>query len=68
MTVKFEGWRSGTVETAEVLTSFWENAKGERIGFVSNWRREPSELTITHADGRVEKRTLAPLETIELAK
>ena len=65
-TVKFEGWRSGTVETTEVLTSFWENAKGERIGFASNWRSEPSELKITHTDGRVETRSLAPLETIEL--
>ena len=65
-TVAYEGWRSGTVETAEVLTSFWENAKGERIGFASNWRREPSELKITYADGRAETRVLAPLETIVL--
>jgi hypothetical protein len=64
--VDFEGWKSGSVETSEVLTSFWENAKGERIGFASNWRREPSELKITHADGRVEMRTIAPLETIEI--
>ena len=67
-TVKFEGWVSGTVETTEVLTSFWENDKGKRIGFASNWRREPSELKITHADGRIETRTLAPLEVIELRK
>ncbi len=65
-TVEYRGWASGTVETTEILTSFWENAKGERIGFASNWRQEPSELKITHADGRVETRTLAPLETIEL--
>ena len=64
--VDYEGWQSGSVETTEVLTSFWENEKGERIGFASNWRREPSELKITHADGRVETRTLAPLATIEL--
>ena len=50
-----------------MLTSFWENAKGERIGFASNWRREPSELRITYADGRAETRRLAPLETIEIA-
>ena len=56
----------GTVETTEVLTSFWENAKGERIGFASNWRQEPSDLTLTYPDGRVEKRRLAPLEAIEL--
>ena len=64
--IGYTGWRSGDVEVEEVLTSFWENAKGERIGFASNWRREPSELKITRADGRVETRTLAPLETIEL--
>jgi hypothetical protein len=49
------------------LTSFWENAAGERIGFASNWRREPADLKITRANGRVETRTLAPLETIELS-
>ncbi|MBR4651994.1 MAG: hypothetical protein IKO72_01415 [Kiritimatiellae bacterium] len=64
--VEFEGWRSGTVATVEVLTSFWENAKGERIGFASNWRSDSSDLKITHKDGRVETRRLAPLETIEL--
>ena len=57
---------TGEVETKEVFTSFWENAKGERVGFASNWRREPSELKITYSDGRVETRTLAPLETIEI--
>ena len=65
-TVDYEGWTSGSVETTEVLTSFWENADGERIGFASNWRREPSELKITRPDGRVETRILAPLETIEI--
>ena len=55
-----------SMEVEEVLTSFWENAKGERIGFASNWRREPSELKITYADGRAETRVLAPLETIVL--
>lgn len=64
--VDYVGWESGSVDTTEVLTSFWENETGERIGFASNWRREPSELKITRADGRVETRTLAPLETIEL--
>ena len=60
--VKYEGRKTGTVETTEVLASFWENLEGERICFAVNWRREPSELRITHADGRVETRTLAPLE------
>ena len=64
--VDFRGRQHGTLETTEVLTSFWENAKGERIGFASNWRQEPSDLKITHADGRVEVRRLAPHETIEL--
>ena len=58
--------RQYSPEVSEVLVSFWENAKGERIGFASNWRQEPSNLRITHADGRVETRTLAPLEVIEL--
>ncbi len=65
-TVEYQGWQSGMVETVEVLTSFWENAKGEKIGFASNWRQEPSSLQITHADGRVETRILAPLETVEI--
>ena len=38
----------------------------ERIGFATNWRREPSDLKITHADNQTETRHLAPLETIEL--
>lgn len=65
-TIRYTGWGSGTIEVDEVLTSFWENAKGERICFASNWRKEPSVLKITHADGRVEARTLAPLEVIAL--
>ena len=56
----------GVVETKEVFTSFWENAGGERVGFASNWRQEPSALKITHRDGRVEMRQLSPLEVIEL--
>ena len=39
---------------------------GERIGFASNWRQEPSDLKITYADGRVDTRRLAPLETITI--
>lgn len=57
----------GAVDTTEVLTSFWENAEGERIGFASNWRQEPSGLTVTYPDGRVETHRLTPLETIVLA-
>ena len=53
-------------DVPEVFVSFWENAKGERIGFANNWRREPSDLKITSADGQTETRRLAPLETIEL--
>lgn len=56
----------GEAEVPSVVTSFWENAKGERIGFATNWKREPSEFKVTHADGRAEIRRLAPLETIEL--
>ncbi len=57
---------AGSVDTSEVFTSFWENSKGERIGFASNWRQEPCDLKVTRPDGRVETRRLAPLETIEL--
>ncbi len=53
-------------DVPEVFVSFWENEKGERIGFATNWRREPSDLRITHADGQTGTRRLAPLETIEL--
>ena len=53
-------------EVSEVLVSFWENAKGERIGFATNWRSEPSDLKITRSYGQTETRRLAPLETIEL--
>ena len=55
-----------SVEVPEVIVSFWENAKGARIGFATNWRHEPSELKISGADGQAEIRRLAPLETIEL--
>ena len=65
-TVEYKGWASGTVSTTEILTSFWENSNGERIGFASNWRREPSELRLTYADGSAETHTLAPFETIEI--
>ena len=67
VTLPFTLWGvKSSIEVQEVLTSFWENAKGEQIGFASNWRTQPSNITITHLDGRVETRTLAPLETIEL--
>jgi len=55
-----------SVEVPEVIVSFWENAKGERLGFATNWRHESSELKISGADGQAEIRRLAPLETIEL--
>ena len=58
--------RQYSPEVSEVFVSFWENAKGERIGFATNWRREPSDLKITRSDGQTETRRLAPLETIEL--
>ena len=56
----------GVVEVESVAVSFWENAKGERIGFATNWRREPADLKIIHVNGQTETRRLAPLETIEL--
>ena len=54
-----------TIHT-DVMVSFWENARGERIGFATNWRREPTDLKIIHVNGPTETRRLASLETIEL--
>ena len=58
--------QEGVAELESVVVSFWENAKGERIGFATNWRRVPSDLKITRSNGRTETRRLAPLETIEI--
>ena len=66
--VSYSGWGSGMMETCDILTSFWEDAKGERMGFATNWRLAPSDLRITHKDGRCEVRMLAPLETIEITQ
>ena len=55
-----------TIDTTEVLTSFWQNRKGERIGFASNWTRHPARLTLAWPDGTRETRLLAPLETVTL--
>lgn len=65
-TVSFTGWENGSVETKAVLTSFWENANGEKIGFATNWRREVSTLNLTYNDGKTKSLVLSPLETIEL--
>ena len=54
------------IDTTEVLTSFWQNRKGERIGFASNWTRHPASLTLAWPDGTRETRLLAPLETVTL--
>ena len=66
-TVSFTGWENGSVETKAVLTSFWENANGEKIGFATNWRREVSTLNLTYNDGKTKRLVLSPLETIELS-
>ena len=54
------------IETSEVIVSFWENDAGKRLGFATNWKAEPSEITIVHGDGSRETRTVPPCETIEL--
>ncbi len=56
----------GSIEVPEILVSFWEDARGRRIAFATNWRQEPSDLKITYADGSAETRTIAPLETVEI--
>jgi hypothetical protein len=65
-TVSFTGWEKGAVETSSILVSFWENPKGQRIGFATNWRREASAFEITSGNGKQQTRILSPLETIEL--
>ena len=55
-----------SVEVPEVFVSFWENAKGERIGFATNWCLERSELKTVRPDGSEKVVRLAPLETIEI--
>ena len=65
--ITYEGWGAkGEIEVQSVFVSFWENAKGERIGFATKWRSEPSELRISHDDGQIKTLRLSPLETIEL--
>ena len=60
-------WGSaGEAELPGVITSFWENDAGKRIGFATNWTSEPGEIIIVHADGRRETRAIPPCETIEL--
>ena len=64
--VKLRVTKEADVDVPEVTVSFWENSKGERIGFATNWRHEPAELKITRPEGQTETRRLAPLETVEL--
>ena len=54
------------IETSEVIVSFWENDADKRLGFATNWKTEPSEITIVHGDGSRETRTVPPCGTIEL--
>ena len=46
--------------------SFWENDAGKRLGFATNWKTEPSELTIIRKNGTRKTVTVGPCETIEL--
>ena len=58
-----DGDASSPRQYPSVLSSFWENAKGERIGFLTNWRDQPVKATLTYADGRREERRLTAHET-----
>ena len=63
----YKCWNAtGEADVPGVITSFWENGLGKRIGFATNWRTEPSEIVILRPDGRREKITLGTHETIEL--
>lgn len=46
-----------------VLSSFWEDDAGVRLGFLTNWRDEPASATLVFADGRTESLTLSARET-----
>ena len=50
----------------KILSSFWENASGKRIGFLSNWREERVRLTLRRTNFSEEEITLGPLETLVL--
>lgn len=54
------------IETSEIVTSFWENDAGKRLGFATNWTTEPSDLTLVRKDGTCETFSIPPCETIEL--
>ncbi len=47
----------------EVLSSYWRDAAGNRLGLVTNWQCEPVTVQVFYADGRKRALTLEPLET-----
>jgi hypothetical protein len=54
------------VEIDAVLSSFWQDADGNRIGFVTNYQKKPQTVRIEYPDRRIEEKTLLPLTTIIL--
>ncbi len=53
-----------THEAPDILTSFWEDASGQRLGFATNWTEKPEPLELSWPDGTRETRLLTPRETI----
>ena len=64
-TVRIDGDPSGG-DYPTILTSFWEDAEGNRKGFATNWMLVPQVLRLTADDGSEESRMIGPLHTIEL--
>ncbi|MEI6421039.1 MAG: hypothetical protein WCP55_02405, partial [Lentisphaerota bacterium] len=54
------------VEIEGVLSSFWQDAYGDRLGFVTNYLNEKQTVKIEYSDGRSDEKVLLPLITIEL--
>ena len=56
-----------THEAPDILTSFWEDAAGHRLGFATNWTEKPVPLELSWPDGTRETRLLASRETLVLS-
>jgi hypothetical protein len=54
------------VEIEGVLSSFWQDADGNRIGFATNYLNEKQTVKIEYSDGRSEEKDLLPLSTITM--
>lgn len=60
-----DGDRSRARDYPSVLSSFWEDETGAKIGFLTNWRDVPVKATVVR-NGRHEDRLLESHETVVL--